>query len=297
MSFGRFTNVDGLLQVLDPHTQASVTLPDYTNQPFEFEALGEALELAVLYEEAHGNTRIRDYCAPLVTRYKSVKDRAEFAFMRSSPVGRGGDSGADFTNRMLGLEPAAGGGFRKRSQVTVVDMNDVEDEVVEVVAAVSTRLVFERLRRAQERNAMPVNLVLEEAHRYIAERPSDYALDAARIFARVAKEGRKYGLSVLLASQRPSELSRTVLSQCSNFVIHRIQNPEDLQHVRRMTPFISEAVLSRLPSPPKQHALIFGNSVSVPTTFRVRDAKPTPRSDDARVREAWFRADPVFGPV
>lgn len=297
MNYGKFTNVNGLLQLLDPHTRTSVPLPDYTNQPFEFEALGEALELAVLYEEAHGNTRIRDYCAPLVTRYKAVKDRSEFAFMRSSPVGGAGDSVEDFTNRLLGLESIGAGRFRKRSQVTVVDMNDVEDEVVEVVAAVSTRLIFERLRRAQERNTMPVNLVLEEAHRYISERPSDYALDAARIFARVAKEGRKYGLSVMVASQRPSELSRTVLSQCSNFVIHRIQNPEDLQHVRRMTPFISEAVLSRLPSLPKQHALIFGNSVSVPTTFRVRDAKPTPRSDDARVREAWFQADPVFGPV
>ncbi|NTW38534.1 MAG: ATP-binding protein [Cellulomonadaceae bacterium] len=298
MSYGKFTRADVLLGLLEPHTQTSFNLPDYTNLPFSFDALGEALELAVLYEEAHGNTRIRDYCAPLITRYKSVKDRAEFAFMRSTPaVGGGPGTPEDFTNRLLGLRATTDGRYSKVSQVTVVDMNDVEDEVVEVVAAVCTRLIFERLRRAPERNTMPVNLVLEEAHRYISERPSEYALDAARIFSRVAKEGRKYGLSVMLASQRPSELSRTVLSQCSNFVIHRIQNPEDLQHVRRMTPFISEAVLSRLPSLPKQHALIFGNSVSVPTTFRVRDADPTPRSDDARVREAWFQENPTFGPV
>lgn len=135
---------------------------------------------------------------------------------------------------------------------------------------------------------MPVNLVLEEAHRYVAERPAEFALDATRIFERVAKEGRKYGLFITLASQRPSELSRTVLSQCSNYVVHRIQNPEDLQHVRRMTPFISESVLSRLPSLPKQHALIFGNSVTVPTTFRVRDADPKPKSDDAKIRQIWF---------
>lgn len=297
VDYGQLADVKALDKLLSTHTRTNVTLPDYANHPFEFDALGQALELAVLYEEAHGNTRIRDYCAPLVTRYKSVKDRAEFDFMRSRTASGTAMSAEEFTNRLLGLRPTADRRFRKRSQVTVVDMNDVEDEVVEVVAAVSTRLIFERLRKAPDRNTMPVNLVLEEAHRYIAERPSDYALDAARIFARVAKEGRKYGLSVLLASQRPSELSRTVLSQCSNFVIHRIQNPEDLQHVRRMTPFISEAVLSRLPSLPKQHALIFGNSVSVPTTFRVRDAKPTPRSDDARIREAWFRADPTFGPL
>src|SRR5690606_13641912 len=138
------------------------------------------------------------------------------------------------------------------------------------------------------RNTFPVNLVLEEAHRYVSERPSDFAIDATKIFERVAKEGRKYGLFILLASQRPSELSRTVLSQCSIFVVHRIQNPEDLQHVRRMTPFISESVLSRLPSLPKQHALIFGNSVSIPTTFRVRDASPKPKSDDSPIRQVWF---------
>jgi len=78
----------------------------------------------------------------------------------------------------------------------------------------------------------------------------------------MAKEGRKYGLFLLVASQRPSELSKTVLSQCSNFVIHRIQNPDDLSQIRQMTPFISEAVLKRLPSLPKQHALVFGTSVS-----------------------------------
>jgi DNA helicase HerA-like ATPase len=144
------------------------------------------------------------------------------------------------------------------------------------------------LRRAEPRNRLPVNLVLEEAHRYVAEQPSRYAIDASRIFERIAKEGRKYGLFLLVASQRPSELSRTVLSQCSNFVIHRILNPEDLSHIRQMTPFVSESVMKRLPSLPKQHALIFGNAVNLPRTFRVRDVHPRPKSDDALIRELWF---------
>jgi DNA helicase HerA-like ATPase len=91
-----------------------------------------------------------------------------------------------------------------------------------------------------------------------------------------------------VASQRPSELSKTVLSQCSNFVVHRIQNPDDLAHIRQMTPFISDSVMKRLPSLPKQHALIFGNSVNLPTTFRVRDVSPKPKSDDAAIRDLWF---------
>jgi len=134
-------------------------------------------------------------------------------------------------------------------------------------------------------------LLLEEAHRYIAWTPSRYAVDASRVFERIAKEGRKYGLFLMVASQRPSELSKTVLSQCSNFVIHRIQNPDDLSHIRQMTPFISEAALKRLPSLPKQHALVFGTSVNLPTTFRVRDVQPLPESDDARIRDLWFHEE------
>ncbi len=85
-----------------------------------------------------------------------------------------------------------------------------------------------------------------------------------------------------------SYLSTTVLSQCSNFVVHRIQNPDDLMHIRQMTPFVSDSVMRRLPSLPKQHALIFGNAVNLPTTFRVRDVDPRPKSDDAAIRELWF---------
>jgi uncharacterized protein len=296
VSFGVFVERKTLSDFFLRHIDDTITLPDYRNLPFDFALLGQALELAILYEEAHGNSRIRDYCSSLLTRYKSIRDRDEFRFMRPDTrqlQAHEVDTLA-FTEMLLGLTAQPDGSFRKSSQITVLDMNEVEDEIVEVVAAVTTRLMFERLRRADERSSLPVNLVLEEAHRYVSERQSDFALDATRIFERVAKEGRKYGLSIILASQRPSELSRTVLSQCSNFVIHRIQNPEDLQHVRRMTPFISESVLSRLPSLPKQHALIFGNSVSVPTTFRVRDADPKPRSDDARIRQIWFVENAVF---
>lgn len=290
LSYGQFTRRAELDALLDTHIDNTITLPDYKNLPFDFALLGDALDLAILYEESHGNRHIRDYCSSMLTRYKSIRDRGEFEFMRPNPTALATHehSQAAFTEMILGLAKESDGTVTKQSQITILDMNEVEDEVVEVVSAVTTRLLFERLRRAPERNTLPVNLVLEEAHRYVSERPSEFALDATRIFERVAKEGRKYGLFITLASQRPSELSRTVLSQCANYVVHRIQNPEDLQHVRRMTPFISESVLSRLPSLPKQHALIFGNSVTVPTTFRVRDAQPKPKSDDARIRHLWF---------
>jgi len=264
-----------------------VKLPAYNHTPFSFDELEECLDFAILYEEAHGNRQIRDYCSQMLTRLKSLKDRSEYEFLRYElSTGQPPDKD-DFLRRILGLELASGGVLKKQ-QIIILDMNSVDDEVVELVSAVVARMVFRLLRQAEPRNRFPVHLLLEEAHRYVAATPSRYAVDANRIFERIAKEGRKYGLFLLVASQRPSELSKTVLSQCSNFVVHRIQNPDDLSQIRQMTPFISDAVLRRLPSLPKQHALVFGTSVNLPTTFKVRNAWPLPASDDAKIRELWF---------
>jgi hypothetical protein len=290
VSYGEMKQLQLLMEKLTAQLNDDAKIPNYSNRSFRFEDLEQALDLALLYEEAHGNMQIRDYCSQMITRFKWIRERDEFAFLRVPPekLEEHERDVKQFVERCIGLS-RLDGQFQKSAQVIVLDMNDAGDEVVEVASAVIARLIFDRLRRAEPRNRTPINLILEEAHRYVAERPSGYAIDASRIFQRIAKEGRKYGLFLMVASQRPSELSKTVLSQCSNFVVHRIQNPDDLQHIRQMTPFVSDSVMKRLPSLPKQHALIFGNAVNLPTTFKVRDVKPKPMSDDAAIRDLWFR--------
>lgn len=292
INYGNMPGLDAAYQFLAGGGQhpgfviADLKLPDYDGTPFNFTALGDAIDLALLYEEAHGNRQIRDYCSQMVTRYKALEERGDYQFLRHEADAAGDRE--TFLSSLLGLKPIDGGGYTKAAQIVLLDMNAVEDEVVELVSAVIARMVFRLLRQAEPRNRFPVHLLLEEAHRYIASTPSRHAVDASRIFERISKEGRKYGLFLLVASQRPSELSKTVLSQCSNFVVHRIQNPDDLSQIRQMTPFISDSVLRRLPSLPKQHALVFGNSVNLPTTFKVRRADPLPASDDAKIVDLWF---------
>ena len=289
ISYGEMVDATGLGDLLTGLLRDDVVLPGYTHTPFSFDDLELALDLALLYEEAHGNRQIRDYCSQLLTRFKWVKTREEFAFLRVPPANLTIiEKDIDlFVERLIGLD-RCGNVFHKNAQIIILDMNEAADEVVEVASAVIVRLIFDRLRKADPRNELPVNVILEEAHRYISEHPPRHAIDASKIFERIAKEGRKYGMFLTVASQRPSELSKTVLSQCSNFVIHRIQNPDDLSHIRQMTPFISDSVLKRLPSLPKQHALMFGNAVNLPTTFKVRNVDKKPKSDDARIRELWF---------
>jgi hypothetical protein len=268
-----------------------VPLPTYKRTPFSFEELHECMDFAILYEEAHGNRQIRDYCSSMVTRLKSLQERIEYAFLRHEGDDvKSASSDLDFLAEIVGLA-AKGDGYVKRDQIIIIDLNSVEDEIVELVSAVVARMLFRLLRRAEPRNRFPIHLLLEEAHRYIASTPSRFSIDATKIFERIAKEGRKYGMFIMLASQRPSELSKTVLSQCSNFLVHRIQNPDDLSQIRQMTPFISDSVLKRLPSLPRQHALVFGTSVNLPTTFKVREASPRPHSDDTDVVARWFHEE------
>ena len=292
--YGNFSgnNQSAFLDEVRKKLREDAPLPAYNRTPFSFDELHECLDFAILYEEAHGNRQIRDYCSSMVTRLRSLQERTEYAFLRHE----GADVGAavsdlEFLTNIVGLERAAGEAFTKRNQVIIIDLNSVEDEIVELVSAVIARMLFRFLRHAEPRNRFPIHLLLEEAHRYVASTPSRFSIDATKIFERIAKEGRKYGMFVLLASQRPSELSKTVLSQCSNFLVHRIQNPDDLSQIRQMTPFISDSVLKRLPSLPRQHALVFGTSVNLPTTFKVREASPRPRSDDTAVVDLWFHEE------
>ncbi|MCR9172148.1 MAG: ATP-binding protein [bacterium] len=255
--------------------------PKYNSEKFNFHELGQAIENALLYEEYHGNKQIRDYCSSMITRFKSVKERDDFSFLSKNEEDITKD---DFLDSFIGVDTKI-----KKNQVIIIDLNSANDETVEVVSCVLSRMIFDRLKQAKIRNSYPVNLVLEEAHRYISKDSGRVFGDANKIFERIAKEGRKYGMFLIVSSQRPSELSKTVLSQCSNFIVHRIQNPEDLSHIRQITPHISETILRRMPSIPTQNALIFGHAVNLPTMFRVNDADPRPRSENNAISNNWFK--------
>jgi DNA helicase HerA-like ATPase len=131
------------------------------------------------------------------------------------------------------------------------------------------------MQRNPDRGSFPVVLILEEAHHYI---PANARLErqerAREVFEKIAKEGRKFGLSLLVASQRPSELSRTVLAQCNSFIVHRIQNPDDQEYFK--------SVISG----------VLGDCVSLPLQVRINDVDPKPRSDDPAFIKAWSSTTP-----
>lgn len=180
----------------------------------------------------------------------------------------------------------------KPSQVTIIDMSLLPFEVLETITGLIGRLILEFVSRFPEkdRGKLPMVLALEEAQNYIPERNrGDRESIAKKVFERIAREGRKYGISLLVSSQRPSELSKTVLSQCNSFIIHRLQNPEDQKYVRQLVSAANEDILQQLPILPQQHAVIMGDAVRTPVQARMNNANPRPNSNNPKFVENWTR--------
>ena len=176
----------------------------------------------------------------------------------------------------------------------ILDLSLLAAEVLENVTALIGRLILEFVQRLGEqggeeaRGSLPVVLVLEEAQNYIHQpRFAEEESVARAVFERIAREGRKFGLSLVVASQRPSELSKTVLSQCSSFIVHRLQNPEDLRYFKEIVPGIYGPMLEQIPALAPQTALVMGECTPAPALIKVRDAQPVPRSLDPKFFRYW----------
>ena len=172
-------------------------------------------------------------------------------------------------------------------QVNIIDVSQLPFEVLETVTALLGRIILEFVSYfvPMDRGKHPIVIVLEEAQNYIAE--NKYSV-AKTIFERIAREGRKYGISLIVSSQRPSELSKTVLSQCNSFIIHRLQNPEDQKYIRGLVSSANADILDQLPVIPQQHAIITGDCVRAPIQVRIDDVYPTPNSHNPRYIENWL---------
>jgi len=134
---------------------------------------------------------------------------------------------------------------------------------------------------------MPVHLVVDEAHRYI-KKHYDYLLKE-NIFEKIAREGRKYSFYLLVSSQRHSELSETVLSQCANFIIHRIQNEKDMHYIKAILPYFSDDFTNKIKQSIPGEALVFGNCVSMPLHLKIHKSSPSPNSENCKIPEEWFQ--------
>ncbi len=271
----------------------------------------------ILRREESGGARARDFSGTMLLRIDRLLADQRFDFL-FGPVGEAlpnpAHALATFLRDTLGIGASSEAALsndadvprsrlpfydRQRDKesavgVVILDLSLLAAEVLENVTALIGRLILEFLQRLGEhggegaRGSLPVVLVLEEAQNYIQQpRFAEEESIARVVFERIAREGRKYGLSLVVASQRPSELSKTVLSQCSSFIVHRLQNPEDLRYFKEIVPGIYGPMLEQIPALAPQTALVLGECVPAPALVKIREARPVPRSRDPQFYRYW----------
>ena len=274
LAFAKMYAPVSLMEYCDSFITANINelLDDKPVTPYSLKRFAEAVEFAVLYEGSVSSARIYEYTATLVTRLKHLIESEQGSFFAKT----------DFKSIKEYIENIIGD-----NQLLNIDISSLDDTATEVITKVFSKMLFDYIRSLSPRNSMPVNLILEEAHRFVRT-DMDYGVLGYNIFERIAKEGRKYGLLMGISSQRPSELSKTVVSQCSNFIIHKIQNPDDIQYISRMVPYVNQGIIDRITYLQRGYALVFGTAINLPTLTMFEKADPTPNSGNSNIIEKWY---------
>jgi len=175
----------------------------------------------------------------------------------------------------------------KRAQIINFVLEGIDDRFTKSLVKVYSRLLFNFSKNLTTRGSMPIHIMLEEAHRYV-QKDNDINILGYNIFERIAKEGRKFGLVMDLITQRPTELSGTVLSQCSNFLIFKINHPTDLEYIEKMIPNISDDIIEKQKSLQSGTCVAFGKMMKIPMIVKMQIPNPAPQSSNAKIFDKWM---------
>lgn len=172
-------------------------------------------------------------------------------------------------------------------QIVNFNLNYVDERFAKTLTKIYAKLFLNYAIMLKDNRKFSVQIVVEEAHRYV-QNDNDIEVLGYNIFDRITKEGRKYGVLLGLITQRPSELSNTALSQCSNFIVLRMFHPDDLEIVKNITSSVSENDVEKLKSLSPGHALCFGTAFRLPLFVKVDKPDPTPTSNNVHIVDQWF---------
>jgi len=191
------------------------------------------------------------------------------------------------------LENYIGKNNAENGEIAIIDLSLVPSDILHIVISVISRIIFEALQRYKRKNRaiLPTTLVIEEAHNFISKyNPDSEDLSTSRlctqVFEKIAKEGRKFGLGLVLSSQRPSELSSTVLSQCNTFLLHRLVNDKDQDMVKKLVPDNLGSMLDELPVLPTRRAILLGWATAIPILVDIKEL-PEGHRPDSKDPDFW----------
>ena len=174
----------------------------------------------------------------------------------------------------------------RRSQIININLEDVDDNLAKVIVKIVSKMIFDFSKSRKVRASIPFHLIIEEAHRYVVA-DNDKFLLGYNIFERIAKEGRKYGVLIDLISQRPVDISETVVAQMSNFLVLKMTHPKDLEYIEKMLPNVSSDIIEKLNSLQSGTLVSFGNAFKIPLLIKMDLPSPLPYSSNCDVIARW----------
>lgn len=233
-----------------------------------------SVELIILLEESKGNAQVRSYCSTLVTRLENLIYTYSQTLFSDSPFK------IERFNKMLNFNKG----------ITLFECSNLEDADLLFFSSYIVKYVMNLQKK--NRNAVgevktAYHFILDEAHRYLSENNSEDSFKSLAVFERVAKEGRKFGVFLIVASQRPGELSKTVLSQCNNYILHRIRNNIDLEQMRKSIPYLNDMQLFRLTYLRTGTALAVGEAFAIPMEINIKGKEYGVQSVTVDLNNVW----------
>ncbi|MGJ0430764.1 ATP-binding protein [Methylobacter sp.] len=213
-------------------------------------------------------------------RMQSRFNDVRYDFLLKPKLRNTSESMSDLLRQFVGLGD-------KKANITVVDLSSVPTDVRPAVSAQVGRLAYEFNYWNPRRRDFPITLICEEAHAYIPREKNGPFEGTKRMMERIAKEGRKYGVSIGVVSQRPTELSETMLSQCSSFICLRTTNPDDQAYIRGLVPEAEGDLTDILTSLGRGEALVLGEAAPLPTRVQIYRPSPEPKSNDVDYFTSW----------
>ncbi len=263
---------DYILKHIDEELESMQEPEVYSYSILDF---SKALEFTLISEGFQNNSKVYDDAIILKVRISSILNTKVGSYFTN----KGYTTPSEFIQNLIMYNG-------KKAQIININLEDVDDVYAKVIVKIIARIIFDYTKSLKDRASMPCHLVLEEAHRYI-QNDNDTFLLGYNIFDRIAKEGRKYGTLLGIISQRPVEISDTVIAQVSNFLIFKMTHPKDLKYIEEMLPNISADVIEKQKTLQPGSCVGFGGAFKIPMIIRMDMPNPPPYSSNCNVKNCW----------
>ena len=252
-----------------------LTLPDGSYK-YTLDDLYDAFEFALISEGIFSSDKVFDDYNSLKVKLHTLKSGNYSKFFNDCEY-------MNLNNFVKSILTVNG----QKAQIVNFNINYVDDRFAKTLTKIYSRILFDYSKNLKVRGGVPIHIVLEEAHRYV-QNDTDNEIIGYNIFDRITKEGRKYAILLGLISQRPSELSETALSQCSNFLIFRMIHPKDIEYIKAIIPSITSEIIKKLKLLQPGNCIAFGSGFKLPVLVKFDMPNPEPSSSSCDIVNTWF---------